>query len=84
MIVISRPFWKACKPNFSTKKKKKKERNIQENIMLIEKDRLLSKQKDVASSFNKHFGSITDLLNLFSWSEDTSMLSGITQSKNHY
>ena len=44
--------------------------------MLFEKDKLLSKQKDVASTFHKHFGSITDLLNLFSWPEDTSMSSG--------
>ena len=40
--------------------------NTQKNIMLLEKDKLLSKQKDVTSTFNKHFGSITDLLNLFS------------------
>ena len=44
--------------------------------MLLEKEKLLSKQKDVASTFNKHFGSITDLLDLFSWPEDTLMLSG--------
>ena len=44
--------------------------------MLLEKDKLLSKQNDVAAIFNKHFGSITDLLNLFSWSENTSMSSG--------
>ena len=44
--------------------------------MLLEKDKLLSKQKDVASTFNKHFGSITDSLNLFSWPEDTSMSLG--------
>ena len=48
---------------------------MQENI-LLEKDKLSSKQKNVASTFNKHFGSITDLLNLFSWPEDTSMSSG--------
>ena len=40
--------------------------NIQENIMLHEKDKLLSKQEDVVSTFNKHFGSVTDSLNLFS------------------
>ena len=34
--------------------------------MLLEKDKLSSKQKDVTSNFNKHFGSVTDLLNLFS------------------
>ena len=44
--------------------------------MWLEKDELLSKQKDVASTFNKHFGSITDLLNLFSWPEDISVSSG--------
>ena len=35
---------------------------IQENKMLLEKDKMLSKQKDVASVFNKHFRSITDSL----------------------
>ena len=39
----SKPFWKACKPYFSNKNS-----NIQENIMLLEKDKFLSKQKDVA------------------------------------
>ena len=39
--------------------------NIQKN-MLLEKDKLLSKQKDVTSTFNKHFGSTADSLNLFS------------------
>ena len=43
--------------------------------MLFEKDKLYSKQKDVAAVFNKHFGSITDSLNLFSWSKNTSMSS---------
>ena len=45
--------------------------------MLLEKYKLLLKQKDVASTFNKHFGSITDSLNLFSWPEDTSLSSRI-------
>ena len=35
---------------------------IQENKMLLEKDKMLSKQKDVASVFNKHFRSIADSL----------------------
>ena len=39
----SKLFLKACKPYFSNKNS-----NIQENIMLLEKDKLLSKQKDVA------------------------------------
>ena len=44
--------------------------------MLFEKDKLLSKQRDVATIFNKHFGSIRDYLNLFSWSKNASMSSG--------
>ena len=44
--------------------------------MLLKKDSLLSKQKDATSTFNKHFRSITYLLNLFSWSGDTSMSPG--------
>ena len=37
---------------------------IYKKYILLEKNKLLSKQKDVASTFNKHFGSITDLLKL--------------------
>ena len=40
--------------------------------MFLEKDKmLLNKRMDVAAIFNKHSGSITDSLNLFSWLEDT-------------
>ena len=39
----SKPFCKACKPYFLNKKS-----NIQENIMLLEEDKFLPKQKDVA------------------------------------
>ena len=44
--------------------------------MLLEKDKLLSKQKDFVAIFDKHFKWITDSLNLFSWFENTSMWSG--------
>ena len=43
--------------------------------MLLQKNKLFSKKEDVAATFNKHFGSITDSLNLFRWSEDTSVSS---------
>ena len=43
--------------------------------MLLGKDQFLSKQKCVASVLNKHFGSTTDLPNLFSWPQDTKMSS---------
>ena len=36
----SKPFWKACKPYFSNKNS-----NIQENIMLLEKDKMLSNKR---------------------------------------
>ena len=49
---------------------------MQEKIMLVEKCKLLAKQKDVASTFSKHFGVITDSLNLFGWHEDTSTPAG--------
>ena len=67
----SKQFWKACTSYFSNKND-----YIQENIMLLEIDKLLSKQKDIAAIFSKHFGSITDSLNLFIWPEVTSMSSG--------
>ena len=44
--------------------------------MLLEKDKFLSKQKDVASVFNKHSGSSIDSSNRFRWPGDTSMPSG--------
>ena len=50
-----------------------------EKTMLLEKDKFLSRQKDVAQIFNKHFGSTTDSSNLFSWSEDTKMSQGMIQ-----
>ena len=46
--------------------------------MLLEKDKLL-KQKDVALSFNKHFGLIADSLNLFSGPKIFQCHQGMTQ-----
>ena len=51
----SKPVWKPCRLYFSNKSS-----NVQENITLLEKDNLLSKQKDVPAIFNKIFGSVTD------------------------
>ena len=52
--------------------------------MLFKKSKLLLKLKDAASTFSKHFGSITNSLNLFSWPKDTLMSAGNEQSKFHY
>ena len=43
----SKPFWKACKPNFANKNG-----NIQDNVMLLEKDTFLLKQRNVTSIFS--------------------------------
>ena len=56
---------------------------MQKNIMLLEKYKFLSKQKDVISIINKHFESSTDWPDLLSWPEDTSM-SSLNDTINHY
>ena len=45
---------------------------------MFEKDKLL-KVKDVASTFNKHFGSITEFLNFFSGPKILQYHQGMTQ-----
>ena len=44
--------------------------------MLVEKGKLLSKQKGVALTFSKYLGSNIYTLNRFSWPEDTLMPAG--------
>ena len=55
-------FWDKCKPYFSNKHSKG-----DSDILLIEKDELLLKNKKVADVFNSYFQSITDSLDLFKW-----------------
>ena len=62
----SKPFWDKCKPYFSNKHEKG-----DFNIMLIEKDEILLKNKKIADVFNSYFDSVTDSLDLFSWSTQT-------------
>ena len=62
----SKPFWDKCKPYFSNKHAKG-----DSNIMLIEKDEILLKNKKIADVFNSYFDSVTDSLDLFSWSTQT-------------
>ena len=50
LIVIPNQFGKHVNRTFQIKIV-----NTQENITLLEKDKLSSKQEDVASTFNKHF-----------------------------
>ena len=68
----SKSFWNKCKPHFSNKHSK----GISD-IMLIEKDELLLKNKKVelmysvhifrTDVFSSYFQSITDSLDLFEW-----------------
>ena len=58
----SKSFWNKCKPYFSNKHSKG-----DSDILLIEKDELLLKNKKVADVFNSYFQSITDSLDLFKW-----------------
>ena len=58
----SKPFWGTCKPYFSNKHAKG-----DSNIMLIEKDEILLKNKKIADVLNCYFDSVTDSPNLFSW-----------------
>ena len=62
----SKPFWDKCKPYFSNKHAKG-----DSNIMLIEKDEILLKNKKIADVLNSYFDSVTDSLDLFSWSTQT-------------
>ena len=62
----SKPFWDKCKPYFSNKQAKG-----DSNITLIEKDEILLKNKKIADVLNSYFDSVTDSLDLFSWSTQT-------------
>ena len=59
-------FWDKCKPYFSNKHAKD-----DSNVILIEKDEILLKNKKIADVLNSYFDSVTDSLDLFSWSTQT-------------
>ena len=58
----TKSFWDKCKPCFSNKHSKG-----DSDILLVEKDELLLKNKKVADVFNTYFQSITDSLDSFEW-----------------
>ena len=58
----SKLFWDKCKPYFSNKHSKG-----DSDILLIENDELLLKNKKVADVFSFYFQLITDSLDLFEW-----------------
>ena len=53
----SKPFWEKCKPCFSNKHAKGGS-----NIMLIEKDEILLRNKKITDVFNSYFDSVIDSL----------------------
>ena len=58
----SKSFWDKCKPYFSNKHSKE-----DSDILSMENDELLLKNKKVADVFNSYFHSITNSLDLFEW-----------------
>ena len=72
-----KPFWVTCKPYFSNKHSK-----ADNNIVLNENGELILKNKEIADTFNNHFGSIVDNLNLQHWNESSDMSSLGVRSKD--
>ena len=72
-----KPFWVTCKPYFSNKHSK-----ADNNIVLNENRELMLKSKEIADTFNNHFGSIVDNLNLQHWNESSDMPSLAVRSKD--
>ena len=59
----SKPFWKSCKPYFSNKHS-----FGESKIALSENGYFLTENNKIAKTFNSFFETVTDSLNLFSWS----------------
>ena len=60
----SKPFWVRCKPYFTNKHSK-----ADTDIVLSENGELILKNKEIANTFNDHFGSIADNLSLDHWDD---------------
>ena len=61
---VNKPFWVRCKPYFTNKHSK-----ADTDIMLSENGELILKNKEIANTFNDHFGSIVDNLGLDHWDD---------------
>ena len=59
----SKPFWKSCKPYFSNK-----HFFGESKIALSENGEFLTENNKIAKTFNSFFETVTDSLNLLSWS----------------
>ena len=72
----SKPFWNKCKPYFSNKHAHGESKIIlieKENVTLtsnevVENEKLIVKNDEIAKIFNKDFSETVDKLNIFEWS----------------
>ena len=60
----NKPFWVRCKPHFTNKHSK-----ADTDIRLSENGELILKNKEIANTFNDHFGSVVDNLGLGHWDD---------------
>ena len=72
-----KPFWVTCKPYFPNKHSK-----ADNDIVLNENGELTLKNKEIADTFNNHFGYIVDNLNLQHWNQGSDMPSLGVRSKD--
>ena len=75
----NKPFWEKCKPYFINKHSK-----ADTDIMLNENGELLLKDKDIADTFNKYFGSIFESLDLYKWESEITDLGLIGFNKDYF
>ena len=61
-LPYNKDFWKVCKPLFSNKSDSMKER-----ILLVDNERIISDDNDIANTFNIYFNRITETLDIPSW-----------------
>ena len=58
----SKDFWSACKPLFSNKSTA-----VSDRILLVENEKVISKDSDIATTFNNYFNKITESLEIPTW-----------------
>ena len=80
-VTDNRLFWRTIKPNFSDKIKKN------ENIILVENDKIISDELEIAETFNNYFGNIISDLgikndNILSENSDP-VINAISYYENH-
>ena len=71
----SKPFWNKCKPYFSNKHAHgnskilliEKEKIALDDNNVVEKEKLVVKNDDIATTFNKHFSETVEKLDIFEW-----------------